>query len=209
MSGIISQNVGRPSGLVKAAGGGGGTWTLIKTLTASADSDLSFVNGSDDVTLDSTYPIYVFKFINIHPETDSQHLQVNFRDGGSLYDATKTTNAFYTYHAEAAAGDDAELAYLAPLDLAQSTAYQTICGTVGNLNDESFSGEMYLFNPSSTTFVKHFMVRGNTYSQNDLSADMYFAGYCNVTAAIDGVDFKFISGNIDAGKIKLYGIGDS
>jgi hypothetical protein len=206
MSGIISQNVARTSGLVKAVAAAGGTWTLIKTLTASGDSDLSFVDGSDDVTLDSTYPIYVFKFINIHPETDSQHLQVNFRDGGSLYDATKTTTAFYAYNAES---DGGALNYLTALDLAQSTAYQSICGTVGNLNDESFSGEMYLFNPSSTTFVKHFMVRGNTYSQNDISADMYFAGYCNVTAAIDGVDFKFVSGNIDAGKIKLYGIGDS
>lgn len=157
--------------------------------------------------IDSTYNTYMFKFINIHPATDSQHFQVNFRDGGSAFDATKTTTAFRARHTEA---DDATaLGYLTGLDLAQSTAYQSICGTVGNLDDESFSGEMFLFSPSSTTFVKHFIVRGNTYSQDDQTVDMYFAGYCNVTAAIDGVDFKFGSGNIDSGVIKMYGLRES
>ena len=156
--------------------------------------------------INSTYDTYLFKFINIHPATDSQHLQVNFRDGSSAFDATKTTTAFYAYQGESGGTD---LSYLTGLDLAQSTAYQSICGTVGNGNDESFSGEMFLFSPSSTTFVKHFIVRGNTYSQNDLTADMYFAGYCNVTAAIDGVDFKFGSGNIDSGVIKMFGLSKS
>jgi hypothetical protein len=176
----------------------GGALNLISTQTASSSSSLSFTSG-----LDSTYKEYIFKFINIHPATDSQHLQVNFRDGGSDFDATKTTTAWYGYNGEGGGND---LSYLTGLDLAQSTSYQSICGTVGNQNDESFSGTMHLFDPSNTTFVKHFIVRGNTYSQNDLSADMYFAGYCNVTAAIDGVDFKFGSGNIDAGTIKLYGV---
>ena len=177
----------------------GGALTLISTTTASSSSSLSFTSG-----IDSTYKEYIFKFINIHPATDSQHLQVNFRDGSSAFDATKTTTAFYAFFDEAGTGT--EFTYLTGLDLAQSTAYQSICGTVGNGNDESFSGVMHLFDPSNTTFVKHFMVRGNTYSQNDSSADMYFAGYCNVTAAIDGVDFKFGSGNIDSGVIKLYGV---
>ena len=177
----------------------GGGLNLISTQTASSSSSLSFTSG-----IDSTYKEYIFKFINIHPATDSQHLQVNFRDGSSAFDATKTTTAFYAYQDEA--GSSTDLAYLTGLDLAQSTAYQSICGTVGNQNDESFSGTMHLFDPSNTTFVKHFMVRGNTYSQDNLSADMYFAGYCNVTAAIDGVDFKFGSGNIDSGVIKLYGV---
>ena len=176
----------------------GGSLNLISTQTASSSSSLSFTSG-----LDSTYKEYIFKFINIHPATDSQHLQVNFRDGGSDFDATKTTTAWYGYNGEGGGND---LSYLTGLDLAQSTSYQSICGTVGNQNDESFSGTMHLFDPSNTTFVKHFIVRGNTYSQNDLSADMYFAGYCNVTAAIDGVDFKFGSGNIDSGVIKLYGV---
>tara|TARA_R100001224_G_scaffold12637_1_gene6159 strand:- start:46 stop:687 length:642 start_codon:yes stop_codon:yes gene_type:complete len=177
----------------------GGSLVLISTSTASNSSSLSFTSG-----IDSTYKEYIFKFINIHPVTNSQHFQVNFRDGSSAFDATKTTTAFYAYHDEADGSTD--LTYLSGLDLAQSTAYQSICGTVGNGNDESFSGTMHLFDPSNTTFVKHFSVRGNTYSQDDLSADMYFAGYCNVTAAIDGVDFKFASGNIDSGVIKLYGV---
>ena len=180
-----------------------GDMNLITTNTISSGvSSSSFTSN-----INSTYDTYMFKLINIHPATDSQHLQVNFRDGSSAFDATKTTTAFRARHTEA---DDATaLGYLTGLDLAQSTAYQSICGTVGNGNDESFSGEMFLFSPSSTTFVKHFIVRGNTYSQNNLSADMYFAGYCNVTAAIDGVDFKFASGNIDSGVIKMYGLSKS
>jgi hypothetical protein len=180
-----------------------GDMNLITTNTISSGvSSSSFTSN-----IDSTYDTYLFKFINIHPATNSQHLQVNFRDGSSAFDATKTTTAWYAYQDEA--GSSTDLTYLTGLDLAQSTAYQSICGTVGNGNDESFSGEMFLFSPSSTTFVKHFIVRGNTYSQDDLSADMYFAGYCNVTAAIDGVDFKFASGNIDSGVIKMYGLSKS
>ncbi len=180
-----------------------GAMNLITTNTISSGvSSSSFTSN-----IDSTYDTYLFKFINIHPATNSQHLQVNFRDGSSAFDATKTTTAWYAYQDEA--GSSTDLTYLTGLDLAQSTAYQSICGTVGNGNDESFSGEMFLFSPSSTTFVKHFIVRGNTYGQDDLSADMYFAGYCNVTATIDGVDFKFASGNIDSGVIKMYGLSKS
>ena len=179
-----------------------GSLVLLATNTiTSGVSSSSFTSN-----IDSTYDTYLFKFINIHPATDSQHLQVNFRDGSSAFDATKTTTSWYAYHGESGGTD---LTYLTGLDLAQSTSYQSISGTVGNLNDESFSGEMFLFSPSSTTFVKHFIVRGNTYSQNDLTADMYFAGYCNVTAAIDGVDFKFGSGNIDSGVIKMFGLSKS
>jgi hypothetical protein len=207
MSGIISQNVGRPSGLVKAAEGGGGTWTLIKTLTASADSDLSFVDGTDDVVLDSTYPIYVLKFINIHAGTHDANFTAGFRDGGSAYDATKTTSTFYAYHNEA---DDVTGLSYAGHDMAQGTGFCQIGGdAMGTDNDQGCSGTMFLFNPSSTTFVKHFMVTMNTLTEADYDVNEYTAGYCNTTSAIDAVDFKFTSGNIDAGKIKLYGIGDS
>ena len=86
---------------VTALGGiASGSMTLIKTITASSDSTISFVDGSSDVVLDSTYPIYLFKLINIHPASDSVNLQVNFRDGGSSYDATKTTTSFAAYHQE-------------------------------------------------------------------------------------------------------------
>ena len=208
MTGIITQNVGRPSGLIKATVAGGGSMTLIKTLTASSSSTLSFVDGSSDVVLDSTYPIYLFKFINMHPASDNVSFGVNFRDGGSAYDATKTTTSFRAYHLENDGG--AGLDYDGT-DLANGTGVQALTGdsNIGNGNDESLSGELILFNPSSTTFVKHFIAKTNYYESRNRSYNPYVAGYCNVTAAIDGVQFTMSSGNIDSGKIKLYGIKDS
>ena len=182
--------------------------THIKTLTASSSSTLSFVNGSDDVVLDSTYPIYLFKFINIHNSAVAQ-FQVNFRDGGSNYDATKTTTSFYAYHAEN--DGEAALSYVTSTDEAQSTDAQALTTSPGIENDEAGSGYMYLFNPSSTTFVKHFLGTMNYVddSGSPLSVQFDIAGYCNVTAAIDAVQFSCSSGNIDAGTIKLYGLKDS
>ena len=184
----------------------GSSMVLIKTLTASSSATLSFVNGSSDVVLDDTYPIYKFKFINIHPATDNVNFEVNFRDGGTAYDATKTTTSFYAHQGES---DDTGFGYDTNKDLAQGTGVQTLLGSLGNGNDESVSGELTLFNPSSTTFVKHFMVETQYYNRGNYSQIYYVAGYCNVTAAIDGVQFTMSSGNIDAGKIKLYGIKDS
>jgi len=181
------------------AGDVGGALNLISTSTASSSSTIDITSG-----IDSTYKEYIFKFIDIHPATDNVHFQINFRDGGSSFDATKTTTNFVAYQNEA--GNSTDLSYTTGLDLAQSTGVLKISGTIGNQNDESFSGFLHLFDPSDTTFVKHFMCRGNTYSQNDLTVDMYVAGYCNVTAAIDGVQFSMSSGNIDAGTIKLYGV---
>ena len=184
-----------------------GSMTLIKTLTASSDSTLSFVNGSSDVVLDNTYPIYVFKIINCHPATNSVNFQVNFRDGGSSYDATKTTTFFSAYHNEA--GGTTNLGYDTGSDLAQSTGVQRLSNSVGNDNDQCIAGTLHLFNPSDTTFVKHFTATTNMTEESDFTENFYIAGYCNVTAAIDGVQFSFSSGNIDAGTIKLYGIKDS
>jgi len=77
---------------------------------------------------------------------------------------------------------------------------------IGNGSDESSSGSMYLFNPSSTTYVKHFMSETNDYERNNASSNTGVAGYGNTTSAINAVDFKMSSGNIDDGKISLYGI---
>ena len=208
MSGIVAQNVGRTSGLVKAAAAGGGVWTLIKTLTSDgSDSDLSFVDGSDDVTLDSTYPIYVFKFINIHCETDDKAFQFNMSvDTGSNYNVAKTTTAWEALHAEA---DATGLSYEAAKDLAQGTGVQPLAWELGNDNDQSCSGYLYLFNPSSTTFVKHFFARINSYVQHDKTFDSFVGGYGNTTSAVDAIQFSMSSGEIQGGKIKLYGIGDS
>jgi len=193
---------------ISAIPGAAKALTHIKTLTASSSSTLSFVNGSDDVVLDSTYPIYLFKFINIHNSAVAR-FQVNFRDGGSSYDATKTTTSFYAYHAEN--GGEQALSYVTSTDLAQGTGAQALTTSPGIENDEAGSGEMYLFNPSSTTFVKHFLGTMNYVddSGSPLSVQFNIAGYCNVTAAIDAVQFSCSSGNIDAGTIKLYGLKDS
>ena len=204
---LVKYNNNSLSSVTSAAGFPAGAMTLIKTLTASNSSDISFVNGSSDVVLDSTYPIYGFKFISVHPSADNVHFRVNFRDGGSSYDATKTTNYFRAYHDEA--DSSTSLAYSAGNDLAQGTGVQNLTEGQGNGNDESFSGEMLFFNPSSTTFVKHFISRLQSYNQADISYESYVSGYCNVTAAIDGVQFTMTSGDIDAGTIKLYGIKDS
>ena len=185
-----------------------GSKVLIKTITlGSAAANITFVHGASDVVLDSTYPIYKFEFINMHPATDDKKFQVNFRDGGTNYDATKTTTNFFAFNREGSG--DPGFSYSTGNDLAQSTAVQVISESAGNGADESVSGEMTLFNPSSTTFVKNFISRTNTYYTSDITYDVHVAGYCNVTAAIDGVQFTFESGNIDAGKIKLYGIKDS
>jgi hypothetical protein len=190
-----------------------GSMVHIKTLTASASATLSFVHGTADVVLDSTYPIYKFEFINIHPATNNVGFTVNFRDGGTDYDAVKTTTSFGAYHSES--GLESSLGYQAGTDLAQSTANQTLnhYNTVNaNEADSSISGSLTLFNPSSTTFVKHFMSNVNSMNQESssrYSVNSYIAGYNNVTAAIDGVQFSMSSGNIDDGKIKLYGIKDS
>ena len=181
-----------------------GAITLIKTLTASSDSALSFVNGSSDVVLDSTYKTYIFKFYNIHPATNDVDFEVGFRDGSTAYDATKTDTYLVSYHNE---GDSATgLAYDGGEDVAQGTGFTPLNHSTGTDNDQGVSGEMWLFSPSSTTYVKHYMSRVNNYHAADYSFDVYKAGYCNVTAAIDAVQFKMGSGNIDSGTIKLYGI---
>jgi hypothetical protein len=177
-----------------------GAMTLIATNTISSGvSSSSFTSG-----IDSTYDTYLFKYINIHPATDSVRFTVNFRDGGSDFDATKTTTFFRAKHSES--GSANAFNYEGNEDLAQSTSYQFIGNPVGNANDECISGEMFLFSPSSTTFVKHFISRCNLDTGNAETESDFVAGYCNVTAAIDGVDFKFSSGNIDSGVIKMYGI---
>ena len=180
---------------------------LIKTLTASSSANLSFVHGTSDVVLDSTYPIYLFKCINIHPASDNQKFNVNFTTDGTNYNITKTTTLFRVQHNE---GDgDTSLAYDTGDDIAQGTGDQMLNTEIGADNDQCSSGELWLFNPSSTTFVKQFMSNFNGVMNIDYSNQDIMAGYCNTTSAVTGARFLFASGNIDAGTIKLYGIKDS
>jgi hypothetical protein len=190
---------------IKYDGFSKGTLVLIKTLTASSSGTLSFVNGTSDVVLDSTYKEYMFIFNNMHPATDTQEFQFNMSaDTGSNYNVTKTTTYFRTYHDEA--DSSTTLAYRTGNDLAQSTNFQMLADGVGNGNDECCSGTLHLFNPSDTTFVKHFSSRISTYENNNGIRDNYVSGYGNTTSAVDAVQFKFGSGNIDAGTIQLFGV---
>ena len=185
-----------------------GAMTLIKTLTASSSSTLSFVHGASSVVLDSTYPVYLFKLINIHSSGDSVTMKVNFRDGGSAYDAPKTSTYFRTSHTES--DSETVFGYAGGGDLANGTGEQQISGGLGNGNDESGSGELFLFNPSSTTFVKHFFGVTQAVAATPQTEQAFFGGYCNTTSAIDGVQFSLHGSNtMDAGTIKLYGIADS
>ena len=207
MTGIISDNVARTSGLIKAAAGGG-AWTLIKSISASSSATVSFVNGSSDVVLDSTYPIYYFKFINIHPATDGAKFQFNLSvDGGSNYNVTKTTSFFHAFHDEA--DSSTLLGYRSAADLAQSTSDQVLFWEVDNDADSTASGYLHLFEPSSTTFVKNFIAQSIGVANSATAGNQYIAGYGNTTSAVNAVQFQMSSGNIDAGTIKLYGIKDS
>ena len=196
----LSAITSTPSGV------GGGSLNLISTQTASSSSTISFTSG-----LDSTYKEYLFKFIDIHGSEDDKFFQVNFRDGGTDYDATKTTTVFRAYHFETA-GNPALQSRSADNEEGQSgeTAYQPLGYQGGAVADENCSGELFLFDPSSTTFVKHFMCRnaaqGYDSGSGGFQQDYHVAGYFNTTSAIDAVSFKFSAGNIDSGTIEMYGI---
>ena len=181
----------------------GGAMNLISEQTASASASISFTSG-----IDSTYPVYKFEFISMHPGTNNVMFQFNLStDGGSNYNVTKTSTYFQALHYENDGG--ASLGYYNPNDLAQSTADQIIMIEQGNDADQTGSGSMFLFNPSSTTFVKHFIAVTNNYQHEDRDYNTFVGGYGNTTSAVNAVRFKFASGNIDSGIIKMYGIKDS
>jgi len=182
-----------------------GAMVLIKTLTASTSGTLSFVHGASDVIFDSTYKEYVFKFIDIHPNSDGADYAFNVSiDGGSNYNVTKTSTSFNARHSED--NNTAALSYITGNDLAQGTGFQIIGDGVGAGNDESLVGTLQLFDSSSTTFVKQFIARINNYRTNDNSYDVFTAGYANTTSAVNAIQFKFTSGNTDSGTIKMYGV---
>jgi hypothetical protein len=182
------------------SGVGGGSLNLISTQTASSSSTISFTSG-----IDSTYKEYIFKFINIHPATNDQFFVFNgSSDSGSNYNLTKTTTFFEAQHDEADSAT--QLSYRTADDIAQGTGFQRLLRNIGNGNDENASGYLHLFDPSNTTFVKHFIGVGSSYYAEDYEFNSYYAGYFNTTSAIDAIQFKMESGNIDSGTIKLYGV---
>ena len=184
--------------------GSGGSLVLLKTLTASSSSTLRLVHGSSDVVLDNTYRTYLFKLINIHPSAQA-FFGFNFStDAGSNYNATKTSTNFRAYHDEANTTTD--LDYKDGDDIAQGTGQVLTAGNLGTGNDESLSGELWLFNPSSSTYVKHFIWRSSCVQSAPAAFDCLVGGYVNTTSDVDAVQFAMASGDIDAGTIKLYGI---
>ena len=194
----LSAITTKPSGL------SGGALNLISTQTASSSSTISFTSG-----IDSTYKEYLFKFINIHQATDDKYLGVQFDTGTNTnYNQTITSTTFRAYHDEADSGTALE--YRTGNDQAQGTAFQNLMVSSGshNDNDSGSCGYLHLFDPSNTTFVKHFIARMNfqTNSSAPYSMDTFVAGYVNTTTALTRVQFKMDSGNIDSGVIKLYGI---
>ena len=178
---------------------------LLSTSTASGASNVSFTSG-----IDSTYDEYIFKFYDMNPATDDCSFSFQGSiDAGSNYNVTATTTAFVALHNE----DDtaASVSYATGQDHAQQTTFINLAHAVGNGADESASGHLHLFNPSSTTFVKHFISRINSMHSGNRSYDNYRAGYFNNTNDIDAVQFDFrkvSDGSSDTfdGVIKMYGV---
>jgi len=186
--------------IMGVAGVSTGDVVLLSSQTASNSTSIDFTSG-----ITSTYGEYIFKFYNINPATDGAFLQfqVNATDGADYNDSAITSSAFRAYHFEN--DGNADLDYDTGADQAQGTAFQQLCEDVGNGADESCAGELHLFNPASTTYVKHFISTVNSLQFEDRSYQHFVAGYINDTTAIDDIQFKMSSGNFD-GKIKMWGV---
>jgi len=177
-----------------------GNMVLISSQTASASASISFTTG-----INSTYKEYQFYFINVRPATDNANFSFNLStDSGSNYNVAKTTTYIVTFANEA--NNDTVLAYDTAKDSAQDTGFANFVTNQGNGADECFSGSMQLFNPASTTYVKHFITNTNGYLSSDYSVENFIAGYGNTTSAINAIQFKYTSGNIADGTILMYGI---
>ena len=197
--GLVKHNNNSISAITSAGQLAQGKMTLLQTQTASSSASVSFTSN-----IDSTYPIYLFKFINIHPATDNAELQFQADTGTNTnYNQTITSTHFRARHDEA--DSTATLQYLTSGDQAQGTSFQRIT-SCGNDNDQNINGTFHLFDPSNTTFVKHFLITTSADDYRSEANQRFTAGYFNITTALTRVRFKFDSGNIDSGTIKLYGV---
>ena len=203
---LVKYNNNSLSSVTSAASAPAGAITLISTTTASSSSTISITSG-----IDSTYPIYLFKFINIHPGTDTGNNRLTFQgDTGTNtnYNQSITSTHFRAYHNEGGSGQG--VGYRTATDQANGTSFQPLGEGIGaGVADESSSGELYIIEPSSSVFVNHFLARTHIYSDSNETIDSFVAGYFNTTTALTRFQFKMSSGNIDSGIIKLYGIKDS
>lgn len=187
------------NGLETASAGG----SLVKISSSTISSGTSTVSITSGI--DSTYKEYLFIFNNFHLSNDNAQPAINFSiDGGSNYNVTKTTTNFSGSHTES--DSSTLLGYNGSWDLAQSTGVQYLTAGTGSDNDQSASGFLHLFDPSNTTFVKHFMATMNTIASDDTAMNLFIAGYGNTTSAINAVQFSVSAGTLDAGTITLYGV---
>ena len=181
-----------------------GEMRFIKKQTASSSATISFVDGSSDVVLDDTYKEYLFTFNNIHPSGDQIFQFQGSTDTGGSYGVTVTTTILIASHDEG--NGTSSLAYEAGHDIAQSTGFQRLCKPSNTAADNNAAGYLHLFNPSGTVGVKHFLADTNSTNDDTYSNREIVGGYFNTTSAIDAIQFKMASGDIDAGDICLFGI---
>ena len=207
--GLVKHNNNSISAITSAGQLAQGKMTLIKEQTASSSSSISFVDGSSSVVLDNTYPIYLFKFINLHPVNDGTSFQFQAStDGGGSYGVNKVSSFFESQHNEG--GSSTALQYNTTFDRgANSTDFITLFSEIGNDADQSGSGTLHLFNLSDTTFVKNYIANTSSSSNANFSRNQFINGYFNNTSAINALKFEMRVGNIDSGTIKLYGIKGS
>jgi len=198
--GLISNGTTLLDAGATSSGVFSGTMVLLSSQTLSNAATVSFTSG-----IDSTYKEYVFKFIDVHPVTDQKNLSFQVDTGTNTnYNQTITSAFYWAYHNEA--DTTATLEYYTGGDQNQGNAFQVITEATGNVADECSCGTLHLYDPASSTFLKHFMATTQTAEGTGHSTQSYVAGYINTTTAITRVQFKFNSGNIDSGIIKMYGI---
>jgi len=182
-----------------------GALTHIKTLTASADTaTMVFTHGTSGVVFNNTYDSYLFKVINLHPENDGWFLNVDFSINGSDFDLEKLSNAYRAQQTESASA--ATVAYVTGADNANAAAVQPISFDSSNDDDHAMSGELQIFAPSDTTFVKHYTSRFIANGSSNFAADYWVSGFINTTSAITTVKFLMAGGDFDSGEISLYGV---
>ena len=177
----------------------GGSMVLLATETASSSGTISFTSN-----IDSTYKEYIFKFYDVHPSENATWLSFQVDTGtNTSYNISCVSTWFTGYHNEG--GTAQNLSYNTSYDQV-GTGFQYVTDRTGTDNDQSVVGTLHLYEPSSSTFVKHFMAESMCYEQSDYAAHVFNAGYFNTTTALTRVQFKMNSGNIDAGTFKLYGV---
>jgi hypothetical protein len=199
-AGITNSSV---SAVTSFANASGGTLTLLSTQTASNSATISFTTG-----LDSTYDAYEFKFINIHARGTTVDFRFNgSTDAGSNYNVTKSSSVYTAYYNESGSGGG--LTILSDRSLEQSTSFQDITRNMQSNSDDNLCGSLQIYNPSSTTYVKHYVSRiSSSADGSGNGTDEYTGGYLNTTSAINAIRFQMSSGNFD-GVIKLYGLKKS